>query len=74
MKSHAEAVNDWLATVDWLSNDDPIIIGLKIVAQELDANWRTTAYAEYLKTIRYIRNLGNAEGEEEQDDLLSPNR
>lgn len=74
MKSHQEAVDEWLATVDWLSNDDPVVVGLQYVAMELDADWRTTAYAEYLKTIRYIRNLGNREGTEEEDDLLNPNR
>lgn len=60
---------------DWISNDDVEAVMALECARELDSNWRTQAYAELLRTIRYIEGLNpSTDKETDEDDLLSPNR
>lgn len=77
MGQHEKAMKKYLDSIDYLEQYPTVTVGAMELARQLDANWRTQAYAEYLRTIRYIESLNpalNKEREEEEDELLSPNR
>lgn len=75
MGKHEKAFREFLNGIDYLSNDDAKSVLLIECGKQLDENWTTRAYAEALKTIRYIETKQPIEKEtDEEDDLLSPNR
>lgn len=73
---HEEAMDLFLDGHDYLSKSNLVAVAAMELARELDENWRTQAYAELLRTIRYIESLNptNEKETDDEDDLLSPNR
>lgn len=72
---HEKAMTKFLNDRDWISNDSMAAVMALECARQLDSNWRTQAYAELLRTIRYINSLNPSnEKETDEDELFSPNR
>lgn len=75
MGEHETAVDEYLSTYTKLSKTHPVLVGLRVMARELDSNFRTTLAQSYQMTMRYLEKLENAEGDEDGDlDLFKPLR
>lgn len=71
--SFEETIDLYLTECKHLGGNDPVAYGLKQTAKALDKKYSTGAYAEYLRTIRYIETHRPVDDEEDkEDDLLSP--
>lgn len=76
MGEHETAVDDYVKTLTKFGESHPIIVGLKIMAQNLDKKFQTSLAAQVQLTLRYIEaeEHSNNEREDGEDDLLTPNR
>ena len=55
MGTYCEATETFLKAADWLSEiDEPMVTGLRHLAEELDNGFAATTYAQYGLTFRYL--------------------
>jgi hypothetical protein len=71
MSTYTEAANTFLEAADWLTAlDEPMITGLKHLAEELDKGFAATTYAQFGLTFRYLakqKPVGTVEVDEDED-------
>ena len=55
METYTVAAETFLKEADWLTEvDQPMITGLRHLADELDAGYQAATYAQYGLTFRYL--------------------
>lgn len=55
METYTTAAETFLKEADWLTEvDQPMITGLRHLAQELDTSYQASTYAQYGLTFRYL--------------------
>lgn len=53
--SHATSVEEYIATVSWLTDNDPVIVALKSTARELDNHYSNATLNQYRLLLKDIR-------------------